>query len=121
MSESLPNMESEDHMERSWLVDKDGVGTENTKNNTIIIITSIIIIIILPGCRETATRLFLDSHHKPRHCGNQLIKPCGTREPRGRELVTDACPLHAADTTTSRRQVVTWVIEVASVINLSEA
>jgi len=25
VSESLPNMESEDHMERSWLVDKDGV------------------------------------------------------------------------------------------------
>ena len=107
MSESLPNMESEDHMERSWLVDKDGVGKEKqTKNTIIIIITSIIINIILPGCCETATRLFLDSHHKPRHCGNQLIKPCGTREPRGGELVTNAGSLHAADTTTSWRQVV---------------
>ena len=85
MSESLPNMESEDHMERSWLVDKDGVGTETQKNTFIIIITSIIIviitsiiiIIILQGCCETATRLFLDSHHKQRHRGNQLIKPGG--------------------------------------------
>ena len=87
MSESLPNMESEDHMERSWLVDKDGVGTETQKKTFIVIITLIIvititsiivIIIILQGCCETATRLFLDSHHKQRHRGNQLIKPCGT-------------------------------------------